>query len=1011
MVNFLDDQSDSKRFAALLADYDRRLRDLERTSKAAYTSVEGGALDIYTEDGELAGSVGVQPDGGIALVPEAAAATPPPTPGAPTVTSSLSGVVATWDGWWDDSDAPPTDFAAMQVHIGSAADFTPDVTTLAAAIIDVSGGSVTIALNDYTDCWVRLLALSTAGLFSAPSAAVQGKARQAVEQDLVDGMVTEVKLADEAVSQAKVKLGAIGADQLALGVGNLAPDASFEGPLTAQLVADKPDWTLVTPGNSSATALSVDSTYTGKTWKSLELAYLPVLPGERHYLAFDYKVSADFDGTGAKLFLRYDDAAGAPLGYGVATTEPVLGGPWARAVTQVQAPVGTAGASLRIEASEASVGRVWFDNVEARTVVTAGMVVAGSISATELAVNSVTAEKIVALGITAEKIAALAITADKIAALSVTADKLAANSVTAAKILAGTIDATHIKAGAITSDRLSLGTDGNLIADPSFEGAISDQRVAGSAYWSLVTPGNGTPRALRVSAVNTTLVTRSMTLATLPAVPGQKLWLGMDYLASTDWNGLRVSMYGQWLDSSGNVLGYSTIATGDGLAIKGAWTRITGLPTDAAPAGTTQLRVACSTTDSTTGTVQYDNTSCRIVMASGVAGARAEISPQGLQLYDEAGEEAVALMTGRPNYLTLSSDGLPVATIDQNGGAGFQRLTVAEGFTVGGADWMTYLDQLPRGILAIDYQASTVTASGSELGFVELSVDIDPTRMYRIVLEVRANPSVAGGELQLRLRNGGGGAPTITSPQLHVAIWPMAVGNSFTARLEHIVPGSDLGAGTKRMLISFVNAFGPSGQTIALYGASSSLGKFYVEDIGPHVPETGQYNTGGGSTTPPVQKYTKTYACSWSGSYANRGSYNSYYGNSCYQGYYSSTNGTQGSLIGFPSSLGTDLSGAVIQKADVYLYFDHWYSNSGGKAVIKAHSFTSRPSTFSSDPESQTISWARNEGKWVDITSVFDSTKWRGIALDPNSTSSTYYGRARGYGQTNPPKLRVTYTK
>ncbi|MFI9078810.1 hypothetical protein ACIGW8_20425 [Streptomyces sioyaensis] len=1115
MVNFLDDQSDSKRFAALLADYDRRLRDLERTSKAAYTSVEGGTLDIYTEDGQLAGSVGVQPDGGIALVPEVTAATPPPTPGAPTVTSSLSGLVVTWDGWWDDSNTPPTDFAAMQVHVGTAGDFTPDVTTLAAAITDVSGGSVTIALNVYTECWVRLLALNTAGLGSAPSAAVSGKARQAVEQDLVDGMVTEVKLAESAVSAAKIALGAVGTTALADGavledklakaavtLGKIANGAVTINALGGALsdsaaqryidtMNDPNAWTVTEKGTGATwtyltgVADALTSQRVGEATgynRLLGNTVIPYEPGVLYRLSARVRLKAGTSETfyvgiagigadGKTLVNRTGVAGSGDSHYYVAASARTItqADGWVQVIGFVKdrAAAGSAGPNndprspgvlhndvrfispyvwlnyngiggttsdvmqvdcVTLEALKT--GLVDSINFTAGAVntaalaadaVTAGKIAADAISARELqaasvtaqalAAGSITADKLVALAVTAEKVASLAITTDKLAALSITADKMAVNSVTATAIAAGSIDATHVKAGSITADRLSLGTDGNVLPDPSFEGAISDQRVAGSAYWSLVTPGNGTPRALRVSAVNTTLVTRSMTLATLPAVPGQKIWLGMDYLASTDWNGVRISLYGQWLDSSGNILGYSTIATGDGLAVKGAWTRLTGLPTDAAPTGTTQLRVACSTVDSTTGTVQYDNTSCRIVMASGVAGARAEISPQGLQLYDEAGEEAVALMTGRPNYLTLSSDGLPVATIDQNGGAGFQRLMVAEGFTVGGADWMTYIDQLPRGILSIDYQASTVTASGSELGFVELSVDIDPTRMYRIVLEVRANPSVAGGELQLRLRNGGGGAPTITSPQLHVAIWPMAVGNSFTARLEHIVPGSDLGAGTKRLLISFVNAFGPSGQTIALYGASTSLGKFYVEDIGPHVPETGQYNTGGGSTTPPVQKYTKTYACSWSGSYTNRGSYNSYYGNSCYQGYYSSTNGTQGSLIGFPSSLGTDLSGATIQKADVYLYFDHWYSNSGGKAVIKAHSFTSRPSTFSSDPESQTISWARNEGKWVDITSVFDSTKWRGIALDPNSTSSTYYGRARGYGQTNPPKLRVTYTK
>jgi hypothetical protein len=635
----------------------------------------------------------------------------------------------------------------------------------------------------------------------------------------------------------------------------------------------------------------------------------------------------------------------------------------------------------------------------------------GAITANKILANTITADKIVGLSITGDKIAANAITTDKLAALSVTAVQLAANSVTATAIQAGSIDATHIKAGAITADRLSLGTDGNLIADPSFEGAMSDARVVGTTYWSIVTPGNNTARALQVNAANGTVITRSMTLATVPGMPGQKLWLSLDYFASTDWNGLRISVYGQWLDAVGNVLDYSTITTGDNLAVKGAWTTISGVPDTVAPAGATQLRIACSTVNSSVGTVQYDNASARIVLASGFAGARSEISPRGLQLFDDNGDEAVSLLTGQPNYLTLSADGLPVATIDQNGGAYFQSLAVADTLTVGGSDWTTFLNQSPRGIQAINFQTSTRTASATEMGFVELVADIDATRMYRIVFAARANPSVTGGELQLRLRDGGTAAPTITSTQRYVSVHHMALGNSFTARMEYNVAGKSLGAGTHRFLLTFTNALGPSGQTCTLSGASDNPGYLYVEDTGPYVPATGGYNDGGGTVAQPPTKYTKTYSATWSGSYANRGSYNSYYGNSCYQGYYSSTNGTQASLIGFSSALGTDLSGATIVKAEVYLYFDHWYANAGGKAVIKAHSFTSRPSTFSSDPESQTISWARNEGKWVDITAVFDSTKWRGIALDPNSTSSTYYGRARGYGQTNPPQLRVTYTK
>jgi hypothetical protein len=539
--------------------------------------------------------------------------------------------------------------------------------------------------------------------------------------------------------------------------------------------------------------------------------------------------------------------------------------------------------------------------------------------------------------------------------------------------------------------------------------------VAGSSVFSIDTPGNNSAKSLRVNCAAATATNQAIRLGVVNSLPGEKVFCAVDYKTSANWNGTYTSIYVRWKDQAGTILGYSSLSSRDNGAttvIGGAWTKISGVPTAAAPAGAVIGELSMSAEGASAGTVWFDNAEIRPVLtSSGATGGRAELSPLGLLLYDGNDEESVALVTGRPNYPTLSADGLPVATIDQNGGAYFQSLAVADTLTVGGSNWTDFLNQSPRGIQAINFQTSTRTASATEMGFVELVADIDATRMYRIVFAARANPSVTGGELQLRLRDGGTAAPTITSTQRYVSVHHMALGNSFTARMEYNVAGKSLGAGTRRFLLTFTNALGPSGQTCTLSGASDNPGYLYVEDTGPYVPATGGYNDGGGTVAQPPTKYTKTYSATWSGSYANRGSYNSYYGNSCYQGYYSSTNGTQASLIGFSSALGTDLSGATIVKAEVYLYFDHWYANAGGKAVIKAHSFTSRPSTFSSDPESQTISWARNEGKWVDITAVFDSTKWRGIALDPNSTSSTYYGRARGYGQTNPPQLRVTYTK
>ncbi|MFJ4342691.1 hypothetical protein [Streptomyces sp. NPDC088915] len=1287
--------------ARLLHEHDQRLRALERTAQAALTSIEGGAMDIYDAEGSLKGSVGVQPDGGVALVP--VNTSPPPTPTPASVEPVLAGLLVGWDGQWDDSYGAPSDFFLVQVHVGPDADFVPDVTTQVATITARLGGTVTIAIEGYTPVWVRLVAQNTAALTGPPSAAVQATPRQAVEQDLVDGMVTEKKLAEAAVTQAKIALGAVGSTALAagavledklgkasvtlraiadgavnlnalggalsdsaaqryvdamgdpaawqvlatgtgagwehltgitdaptgqtvgqakgfvkargttlipyepgtlyrisarvrltgppsgtdafyvgaLGVGadrttlvnrngdnstnshyyaaasgtsvssggwvtvvgylkdraaagvtgsagpnpdpraaglvhqavryispylwlnyssqntansasvmqvdavtiealktglvdstnfvagsvtaaalaadsvvagkvaadaigareiqasavtavelaagsvttdklvvagglNILSDPSFEGAYTGLLVAGQPYWSQATGGNGSSYALRLDCTSPTPVSRSLRLTTAPVLAGDQLYLGIDYNASTDWAGGDVRFFVRWFDGAGTRLSTSSVTQVPEGRAAWARAAGTVTAPAGCVRAEIWVEGNQGSAGTVLFDNATVRPLVPGVQIADGAITAPKILAGSITTDKLLALAVTAEKIAALSVTAEKLAALSVTADKLAANAVTATKIVAGTIDATHIKAGSLSADRLALGTDGNVLADPSFEGAVSDQRVATSPYWSIATPGSGTPRALQVSAANATAVTRSMTLATLPAVPGQKLWLSVDYLASTDWNGVRISLYGQWLDATGSVLGYSTVTTGDGAAVKGVWTTLNGVPDTAAPAGTVQLRVACSSVDASAGTVRYDNATCRVVLASGVTGARAELSPRGLLLYDDAGEEAVALVTGRPNYVTLSTNGTPVATIDQEGAAGFQSLAVADTVTIAGTDWKNYLDQCPRGLVAIDYQASSISnVSGADMGFVELGFVAEAGRMYRTVLDCYADPSAPGGELQMILRDGGTSAPLISSKQIQSAVHPLiGAGTGYQrVRLEDIRSGEAWGLGQHRALITFKNYGGPAGQTVRLFGGSNHMGVMYVEDVGPHVPETGSYNSGGGATTPPVQKYTKTYPAAWSGSYANRSSYNSYYGNRCVQGYYSSTNGTQSALIGFPAALGTDLSGATILKAEVFIYFEHWYSNSGGQAVIKAHKHTARPSAFSCDSEAKAISWKRNEGKWVDITAIFDSTSWRGVALDPASTSSTYYGIARGVGQANPPQLRVTYTK
>ncbi|MEU3260934.1 hypothetical protein ABZ694_24630 [Streptomyces albidoflavus] len=464
------------RLALEVARLRREVAEMRKGQRVAHgATVEDAAIEVRDDAGSLRAIVGQQGDGttGIQVVN----GPPPPEPTPPILTSVLGGVAASWDGLFANGAVIPLDWARIEVHAAADDAFEPGPATLVTTIETAQGATVIVPTE--TPVYVRLLARSTSGTPSIPSATAgpEGPA-PVVSTELLDGIVTETKLAAEAVTAAKIKLGAVGADQLALGVGNLAPDPSFEGPRTVALIDGLPDWTLVTPGSDSPTALHVDCTAPATAWKNLELARLPVLPGERHYLALDYRVSADFDGAGAKVFFRYEDATGTVTGWGVADEPPVLGGPWTRVTAQVMAPPETVVAVLVVEASEVTVGEAWFDNVEVRTLIAGGMVAAGTITAAEIAALSVETGHLVAEAVSAEKIAAEAVTAEKIAALAVTTDKLDANSITVGKLAAGSVDATALAADAITGKVITGGeVNGATVTGGQLRTAASGQRI------------------------------------------------------------------------------------------------------------------------------------------------------------------------------------------------------------------------------------------------------------------------------------------------------------------------------------------------------------------------------------------------------------------------------------------------------------------------------------------------------------------------------------------------------
>lgn len=177
--------------------------------------------------------------------------------------------------------------------------------------------------------------------------------------------------------------------------------------------------------------------------------------------------------------------------------------------------------------------------------------------------------------------------------------------------------------------------------------------------------------------------------------------------------------------------------------------------------------------------------------------------------------------------------------------------------------------------------------------------------------------------------------------------------------------------------------------------------------------------TGNGITDPsPTGDQTSEYEAIWSQAYKGSGSPNDFTPeNGLTQGRYSSLNGNQRSLIGFPTSqIQSDLAGRTVTRVRVWLRFGHWYLNSGGTAILGHHSHTSEPSSFSATTRVVSSSgWPKPGSRWVEYD--HDMQDWAtgaksGIALGPGpSTSKTYYGWAYPHSHSSyAPKLEIKST-
>ncbi len=171
------------------------------------------------------------------------------------------------------------------------------------------------------------------------------------------------------------------------------------------------------------------------------------------------------------------------------------------------------------------------------------------------------------------------------------------------------------------------------------------------------------------------------------------------------------------------------------------------------------------------------------------------------------------------------------------------------------------------------------------------------------------------------------------------------------------------------------------------------------------------------------QQYATTWEATWSQTYRESGTKRTdHRADKLCQGKYSGDSNPWGitrALCGFDDAdMRSKLTGAKIDKVELYLKNEHWYYYAGGTVVVGYHNHASEPTNFShSKYNAKTDSYsARGQAKWITMPKEFGEQlrdgSAKGFSIFANSTSYNYYGIFYGaYDGSSRPKIKITYTK